>query len=499
MSQVRTPAVAGTFYPANPKDLQMSVDNLLASAITQIPCPKAIIAPHAGYVYSGAVAASVYARLTNSQTPIKKVILLGPSHNVAFRGIAATSCKYFRTPLGDIPIDTEQIQNIIDPPYVDYLEEAHLREHCLEVHLPFLQRTLGPFTLVPLVVGDCSPERVNAVLEPLWGGNETLIVVSTDLSHFHEYKEARRLDQQTSGKIQQLSTGLTGEDACGYHPVNGLMYLAKLKGYKVEQVDLRNSGDTSGDTDRVVGYGSYALAKQTTKVYRNKEYTDQAENPDSHSLGATKGATKGASKGASKGATVNADMIVANNNDSLSLSHRQILIQTARKAISDLLDIENDCRISAPGIPASLHEEKASFVTLNLNNRLRGCIGSLVAHRALIVDVAENAQAAANRDPRFKPVTLEEYHRLEIHLSVLSTPAEISFSHWEQLLETIRPRVDGLVIEEKGQRATYLPSVWEQLPDPETFVMELRRKAGLHPEKWSTSARVFRYTTEEFS
>lgn len=450
MNQVRTPAVAGTFYPANPKDLQMSVDNLLACAITQTPSPKAIIAPHAGYVYSGAVAASVYARLTNSQTPIRKVILMGPSHNVAFRGIAATSSKYFRTPLGDIPVDTEQIENIINPPYVGYLEEAHLREHSLEVHLPFLQRVLGSFTLVPLVVGDCPPERVNAVLESLWGGNETLIVVSTDLSHFHEYKEARRLDQQTSGKIQQLSTSLTGEDACGYHPVNGLMYFAKLKGYMVEQVDLRNSGDTSGDTDRVVGYASYALTKK-------------------------------------------------NNNDSLPLPHRQILLQTARTAISDLIDVENSSQISGADIPVSLNEEKASFVTLNLNNRLRGCIGSLVAHRPLIIDIAENAQAAASRDPRFKPVTLEEYQHLEIHLSVLSTPAEIPFTHWEQLLDTLRPRVDGLVIEEKGQRATYLPSVWEQLPDPATFVMELRRKAGLDPEKWSASARVFRYTTEEFS
>lgn len=284
MDQVRLPAVAGTFYPANARDLQMSVDSLLAEAKgardasdlkdakPDDSCPKAIIAPHAGYVYSGSVAASVYARLLNPQTgtqhpdtqkSVNRVILMGPSHRVAFEGIAASSSHFFRTPLGDIPVDLEQIQKIVHPPHVGYLDEAHSHEHSLEVHLPFLQRALGDFKLVPLIVGKCSPEETAKVLDQLWGGSETLVVVSSDLSHYHEYQQAKRLDQRTSLKILQLSTDLVGEEACGCYPVNGLMYYAKQQGYRVEEIDLRNSGDTAGGTDRVVGYGSYTLTPVT--------------------------------------------------------------------------------------------------------------------------------------------------------------------------------------------------------------------------------------------
>lgn len=183
----------------------------------------------------------------------------------------------------------------------------------------------------------------------------------------------------------------------------------------------------------------------------------------------------------------------------LPLSHRQRLMEIARNAITSLVNSETDFHISLDTVPPSLRREQASFVTLNLNNRLRGCIGSLIAHRPLVIDVAENAQAAASRDPRFKPITLAEYQQLEIHLSILSIPTEIAFTGKEQLLDQIRPGIDGLILEEGSHRATYLPSVWKQIPDAESFLRELRQKAGLDPDNWSPVATVFRYTTEEFS
>ncbi len=259
MQAVRSPAVAGSFYPGNSRELADTVDRMLAQAATDDPAPKVIVAPHAGFVYSGPVAASVYQRLRNRRTEITRVVLLGPSHRVGFRGIAATSASAYETPLGRIPIAAEAVSSVIGMADTGFLDEAHAREHSLEVHLPFLQRTLGQFELVPLVVGDAAPSAVAQVLEALWGGPETLIVISSDLSHYHDYPTAQRLDDKTSRKIISLSSTLSSEEACGCRPLNGLLRVASDRGLAVEQVDVRNSGDTAGPRDRVVGYGAYVI------------------------------------------------------------------------------------------------------------------------------------------------------------------------------------------------------------------------------------------------
>jgi hypothetical protein len=262
----RLPAVAGTFYPGDSAALEAQIDGFLRDArraardeAPEAPALKAIIAPHAGTVYSGPIAASAYVRLTPG--PIRRVVLLGPAHRVWLRGLAAPSVDAFATPLGDVPLDRVTIERLLDMPQVHLDDEPHRREHSLEVHLPFLQRALGRLELVPLVVGEASAEEVAEVLDAAWGGSETLVVVSSDLSHYHDYATARALDRETTQLIEGLAgSKLTGEHACGYQPVRGLLRCAERRGLHVRNVDLRNSGDTAGGRDEVVGYGSYVVS-----------------------------------------------------------------------------------------------------------------------------------------------------------------------------------------------------------------------------------------------
>ncbi|MES9836631.1 MAG: AmmeMemoRadiSam system protein B [Candidatus Thiodiazotropha sp.] len=260
MTMIRNPAVSDLFYPGDADSLQSMVGGYLDSAAGPGNPPKAVIVPHAGYIYSGPIAASAYARLAAAAGRISRVVLLGPSHRVPFYGLATSEADYFRTPLGDIPIDRQALEALEALPQVARLEAAHAQEHSLEVQLPFLQSVLQDFNLVPLVVGDASGEQVAEVLAKLWGGQETLIVISSDLSHYHDYATAQRMDRATSDAILTLHPErLDYEDACGRIPVQGLLLEAKRLGLQGELIDLRNSGDTAGSKEQVVGYGAYAF------------------------------------------------------------------------------------------------------------------------------------------------------------------------------------------------------------------------------------------------
>ena len=260
MTTIRPAAVAGQFYPDDADELQAQLGEFLAAVHASGARPKAIIAPHAGYVYSGPVAASVYARVQPYANEITRVILLGPSHRVRLRGLAAPSVDFFATPLGDIAIDHSALRLLTDFPFVAVSDQAHAQEHSLEVQLPFLQAILAEFTLVPLVVGEATAQEVAQVLERLWGGAETLIVISSDLSHYHDYATAQRLDAATSQAIEQLRfEDLNYDSACGLNPVSGLLYIARQRGLHARAIDVRNSGDTAGPRDQVVGYGAYVI------------------------------------------------------------------------------------------------------------------------------------------------------------------------------------------------------------------------------------------------
>jgi len=257
---VKQPAVAGMFYTDDPRALGRQVDEFIGAQAAPAAPPKAIIVPHAGYVYSGAVAGSAYRRLREMRQRIHRVVLLGPSHRVGFRGLALPSHDYFATPLGQIPVDRAALAAIAGLPGVQTRDDAHALEHGLEVHLPFLQRLFENFTVVPVVVGEAGPELVSPVLEALWGGEETLVVISSDLSHFLDYQSARERDTATSRAIVELRPqDIAYGDACGRNPINGLLQLARARGLHGECLDLRNSGDTAGPRDQVVGYGAYAF------------------------------------------------------------------------------------------------------------------------------------------------------------------------------------------------------------------------------------------------
>ncbi|MCC7299730.1 MAG: AmmeMemoRadiSam system protein B [Verrucomicrobia bacterium] len=246
---IREPAVAGMFYPADSGELRRMIEGFLAAAKPG-PHPKAIIVPHAGYMYSGPIAASVY-KLINPEK-ISRVVLIGPSHRVALRGLASSSAPAWRTPLGEV--------SVARPNFIQISDAAHAQEHSLEVQVPFLQVVLGDFTLLPLVAGDASAEEVAEVLEKCWGGPETLIVISSDLSHYENYATARTMDSSAAKAIAELnSRGLDYDNACGLVPISGLLRLAKQKKMRAEMVDLRNSGDTAGPRDQVVGYGAFAF------------------------------------------------------------------------------------------------------------------------------------------------------------------------------------------------------------------------------------------------
>jgi AmmeMemoRadiSam system protein B len=256
----RPPAIAGTFYPGHPEALMATVDQLLAEApATTMRQPKALIVPHAGYIYSGSTAATAYAALAPWRSTIRRVVLLGPTHRVAVAGIALPKAEAFATPLGEIRLDAEAIARLAELPQIVFSDRAHAEEHSPEVHLPFLQRVLDDFTLVPLAVGDATPEAVGEVLDRLWGGPETLIVVSSDLSHFLPYSTANRIDGETCRHILQFDSDIRPEQACGAFPVNGLLLVARRRSLIPQLIHRCNSGDTAGDKQRVVGYAAFTF------------------------------------------------------------------------------------------------------------------------------------------------------------------------------------------------------------------------------------------------
>lgn len=257
--RIRAQAVAGLFYPKDAEQLRKTVQTYLREAPEISLAPKALIVPHAGYMYSGAIAATAYKSLAAIKNKISRVVLLGPSHRVPFVGVASSQANSFSTPLGLVECDREFIAKIEQLGLVKPLDIAHADEHSLEVHLPFLQESLPHFRLVPLVVGEIKKEAMEKVIASVWNDSQTLLVVSTDLSHYLNYEEARFVDRKTSAQIENLDASLNGEQACGCMPLNGLLAYCKHRGLSITNVDLRNSGDTSGNKSRVVGYGAYVV------------------------------------------------------------------------------------------------------------------------------------------------------------------------------------------------------------------------------------------------
>ena len=446
MGSIRSAAVAGLFYPGDSRSLAAELDELLGGveqAGPRLGFPKALIVPHAGYIYSGPVAARAYDELARARGIVRRVVLLGPVHRVPVRGLAVPTDAAFATPLGEVPLDQEAISRLDGLRQIVRSDVPHVHEHALEVQLPFLQRQLGEFSLVPFAVGDANPEQVAEVIERLWGGPETLIVISTDLSHYHAYAEARQIDRNTVSRIASFATDLDHEEACGATPLNGFLHAARKRNLGIRLLAACNSGDTAGGKGQVVGYSAFALYEAAGDV-------------DAGEAGKT-------------------------------------LLAIARGAIESRLYGQSKS-VEAPW----LAQAGATFVTLTRDGELRGCIGSLEAARALGTDVAENALAAAFRDPRFPPMTAEEWPRIRLEVSLLSAPKPMRFADEADLLAQIRAGEDGLILECDGRRATFLPQVWESIPDKRAFLQELARKAGLPADLRLGRCKVSRYRVTQW-
>ncbi len=449
-TRVRPAAVAGMFYPADAEELRRAVRDHLAAAepAAEPRVPKAVVVPHAGYRYSAPVAAAAYARLAPARGRVRRVLLIGPTHRVAVAGFALSNAETFATPLGCVKVDTDGTARLARRPDAQAMDLAHAQEHALEVQLPFLLETLGPdVEILPVLAGQVSAEAAAGLLEAEWGGPETLIVVSSDLSHYLAYDDCVTLDEVTRHAIETLAPEkIDRPQACGRLPLAGLLLCAKRRGMEVKTLDLRNSGDTAGPRGQVVGYGAWA-------------FYDAPEVPP------------------------------------VTQSHGASLLALARDSIRNGLETGTPLPIDYEHLPAELADFGASFVSLYRRGRLRGCVGSTRPSRSLAEDIAANAFAAAFRDERFDPLEADELDGLEISVAVLSPLDPLRFGSERELLAQLDIGEDGLVIADHGRRAVFLPQVWGNLPDPAVFLAQLKIKAGL-PLAESPTLQAWRFRVD---
>lgn len=447
----RPAAVAGLFYEAEPEALRSEVDAILSSAGPRSPEPMTgVIVPHAGHIYSGPVAATAY-RLLPLQ--VDRVLLIGPSHFVALRAMAASGARGWETPLGEVRVDTAEVERLLAqfPKTLTVDDEAHSREHCLEVQLPFLQRVLEPgWTLVPIEVGHAPADDVAALIgDALSQPPRTILVVSTDLSHYLPYDAAASADRRTADAVVALDTArISDDDACGAYALRGAVRFAHNLGLGIAEVAVRSSGDTYGSRDRVVGYGTFVIAARAARADPGRKAR------------------------------------------LLSLARRTIAeaLRTGRQSIPTPLAIDPDLR--DPG---------AAFVTLRSGStgELLGCVGSMEPYRALGVDVAAHALDAAFHDRRFTPLTALGAQEMRIGICVVGRLKPFSADGYADLIERI-PAGRGVYVCAGSHRATYLPGVWRELPASAAFIASLWEKAGLVPGDWPTGIRVSTYDVEEF-
>jgi len=470
--RIREPAVAGLFYPKDQATLSQTLDALLAQAKTHTIDGelRALICPHAGYPYSGPVAATAYRLLSGHD--FQTVVLLAVSHYAGFASASVANADVYRTPLGDVPVSpkarelaksnpfvleprclvqrppwSSQASHPVPPPGEDTPETW---EHSGEVQVPFLQKTLKNFALVPVVTGEADPEKMARVLAGQVD-DKTLVLASTDLSHYHPYDEARAKDKVTTDAIVNLDIDRmkSSGDACGKTPVLALMYLAKQKGWKATLLDYRNSGDTAGNKDAVVGYAAIAFYSPRQQSFIKPE--------------------------------------------------RKLLLDLARRSLREVVKTGKLPEVATDAYPAKFTEKKGCFVTLTERGQLRGCIGHILPQEPLYKAIMDNAQSAALHDYRFSPVRPNELDKIEIEISVLTVPEPLTFSSPDDLLNKLQPHKDGVVLQIGRRGATYLPQVWEQIPDKVQFMNSLAEKAGCPPDAWrGPGTKVLIYHVESF-
>lgn len=493
---VRPAAVAGLFYPAKAAELKESVQGHLsidppnrgtrATAtehdVPSNPPPKAVIAPHAGYHYSGSTAGQAYDALAAHRGNVARVVVIGPAHRVPLEGVGLSSAGSWSTPLGRTLVDHEAAGVLEGIPGVAHADGAHQPEHSIEVHLPFIREVLGDVPVVPLVVGRASTQLVARVLQALWGGDDTVIVASSDLSHYLDDAKARARDHETAIAILEGRAADIGpRDACGFLPVGGLLRAATVRGVAPRLLDMSTSADATGELGRVVGYGSFAFGEPAPLEASDRAWLLAT---------ATRAIERGFDRQRDDTRATERRLV-----EDASITSAPPRIHSSAASVGSDEDVDV---IEGLEVPDAVRRPGASFVTLTHGDDLLGCIGSLEPQRPLWRDVAHNARAAAFDDPRFAAIEKHHLEGMEIEVSVLSALEEVPDASPDRLEALLRPGIDGLVIAAEGRRATFLPDVWDKLTEPDLFLDELARKARWE-SRWAAGARAWRYTTQVFS
>ncbi|MDR1401624.1 MAG: AmmeMemoRadiSam system protein B [Puniceicoccales bacterium] len=439
----KTADVAGMFYPADPQTLRNQILAFQNFSLPLCSCEsRAVIIPHAGYVYSGQLAASALQYLDKNAA---NIFIFAPAHRIPLEGIAVCDYDAFETPLGTLAVNCEICDRLRKDFGCKLSSEAFSGEHAVEVQLPMLQMHLPGAKIIPLVVGDTAHSTVCEILEKFWEDRKNAFIISSDLSHFHSCEEAAEIDSTTCNMIENCATeDFSFDRACGATAIRGLMDFTAKKGFSLQRVGTHNSGDTSGDRNRVVGYGAWILSEVGMNKFIKNYFSDEV----------------------------------------ISICHG---------SIESALRGED---FTPPNIRPPLEQLGASFVTLKIHGDLRGCIGSIRAYQPLISDLIQNARSAAFRDSRFSPLTGEEFANIDIHVSLLSHPRKIAFKCEKDLLDAITPNLDGIIIRDGIFQAVYLPSVWEQLPDKNEFLASLKLKAGLPRNHFSGTLEAFKFSCE---
>ena len=452
--KVRLPAVAGSFYPDDPATLKRIVRKYLTKADGRRVSGRirGLVSPHAGYIYSGIVAAAGYSQIDQK---IRTVIVLAPSHHIAFRGASIPEgLTAYRTPLGDVRLSTLAFRLRHSPGFTS-VPQAHEREHAIEVQLPFLQVALEMFEIVPILMGSIDPEMLARAIIPFIGKN-TLIIASSDLSHYYSYNTARRLDRFCNEAIPAIDfSKMALCEACGKLPILTLMHIAKIEGWKGILIEYKNSGDTAGNKDRVVGYASIAFVEDVRSEARRAKIRLKSEE-------------------------------------------REYLLQLARSTITArLADKTPRLReLDSPGIK----EMRGCFVTIHKDGHLRGCIGTILPVQPLCQCVKMNALNAAFNDPRFYPLRKDELDSIQLEISVLTVPEVLRFKDSDDLKRKLKPNIHGVILSRGRNRATYLPQVWEQMPTKEEFLESLCRKGAMNSNCWQDKDTIVEvYEAEVFS
>lgn len=467
MDKFRVPAVAGLFYPADAEVLDADVGGYLSSgrSIQNIQ-PKLLIVPHAGYMYSAKTAAQAYLQLEPFKKQIKNVILVGPSHHVGFKGFALSDDDYFITPLGKIAVNKEINHELKQNQNFGYSVAAHKDEHSLEVQLPFLQKVLKNFEIVPILYGSDNPQALAEALSPYLNRKDTLIVFSADLSHYYTYEEAQKLDASTGALIAARSPEIENHMSCGAIGINTAILLSRQNRLYPQLLDMVNSGDITGDKSGVVGYASWLFSDENSKSQAPALSLLEQETQNLRMFAGDYGAE---------------------------------LMKIARMSVNEAVKKNKRYRPARSDFADIMFNRGAAFVTLEENGELRGCIGSLMPVQAIAYDVAQNAYAAAMEDSRFAPVKPQELKDLKISISLLTGFEPITYIDEADLLKQIVAGTDGIVIRDGDRQGVFLPAVWKQLPDKQEFLNNLKLKAGMSPAYWSNRIKVYRFRVVEIS